>query len=87
MDTAGKDAILAIKPYHLPKLKTYKKIVNEFVIDEVELDQSYYWTSPWQEGERQADKDIQKESWDSFSSPEEAIEYLHKLTDDSNKTD
>jgi len=87
MDTAAKDAILAIKPYRLPTLKKYKKIVNDFVIDEVELDQSYYWTSPWQKGEQQAEQDIQMGNWDTFSSSEEAIEYLHKLTDDSNKAD
>lgn len=87
MDTSAIDAIYPIKPYTLPKLGTFKMIVNEFVIDEVDIDQYYYWTPQWQEGESKANKDIQEENWDTFSSPREAIDYLHKLRDDSNKSD
>lgn len=54
---------------------------------EAELDQAYYWTKDWQEGESRADKDITAGNWDIFPSAKDAIEYLHKLKDDTNKSD
>jgi hypothetical protein len=87
MDTSAKDAIFPISPYTLPKLRTYKGIVNKYVIDNVELDQSYYWTPQWQKGEIEADNDIKENKLNVFNSSSEAIDYLHKLRDDSNKND
>lgn len=55
--------------------------------NKVELDQVYYWTKDWQEGEGKADKDIMEKNWNTFSSAKDAIGYLHKLRDDSNKSD
>jgi len=43
----------------------------------MESEQDYYWTKDWQEGEREADKDIEIKNWDTFLSAEEAIAYLH----------
>ena len=57
------------------------------ISDLVESKQGYYWTKDWQEGEREADKDIETKNWDTFLSAKEAIDYLHKLKDGSNKSD
>ena len=51
MDTSAKEAVFPVSPFSLPRFRKYKGMVNDFVIDEIELDQSYYWTSQWQKGE------------------------------------
>ena len=55
--------------------------------DKVELDQAYYWTRDWQQGEDRADNDITAKNWDIFPSAKDAIEYLHELRDDTDKPD
>ncbi len=87
MVTSTEDIIFQINPYTLPKMRTYKRVFNNFVINELSLDQAYYWTQQWQEGEHEADRDITENKMDTFTSPREAIDYLHKLRDDSNQTD
>jgi len=45
--------------------------------------QDYYWTPEWQEGEREADKDIAENNYVTFNTAQEAIDYLHFLRDSS----
>lgn len=43
---------------------------------EADDDQSWYWTDEWQEGERQADAEIEAGRVERFDTAEDAIEWL-----------
>lgn len=46
--------------------------------------QDYYWTEEWQEGEREADKNIVDGSLSEvFYTSQDAINYLHSIKDSS----
>ena len=44
----------------------------------VSKEQSWFWTRRWQEGEREAQEDIDAGRIHSFASNQEAITFLHK---------
>ena len=73
----------------VPSIISFDDVFSALIakIEAVELDQAYYWTKDWQEGEVKADKDIKAKNWDIFSSAKDAIEHLDKLRDGSNKSD
>ncbi len=43
----------------------------------VDKDQAWFWTKRWQEGEREAEKDIREGRTHGFDNAEEAIAFLH----------
>src|SRR4030042_1345292 len=44
----------------------------------VDKEQAWFWTRPWQEGERKAEEDIRAGRIHSFDSAKEATAFLHK---------
>lgn len=47
----------------------------------VDKEQAWFWTRRWQEGEREAEEDIQAGRVHSFGNAEDAITFLHKRAD------
>jgi len=47
----------------------------------VDKEQAWFWTRRWQEGEREAEEDIQAGRVHSFKNAPEAITFLHKRTE------
>ena len=43
----------------------------------VELDQAYFWTKEWQEGEKEANEDIKKKRVKDFKNVKGIIKHLH----------
>ena len=88
--TASYVSYTRVKPAcTLPKSKAQKRIqiLSDYLINEVYLNQAYYWTKHWQQGEKEADKDIAEGKFDTFSSVEDAIGHLHSLGSDENNPD
>lgn len=52
------------------------RLVPQVTIDRA---QAYFWTRRWQEGEREADEDIQAGRVEEFKDVEEAVAYLDEL--------
>jgi cellulose synthase/poly-beta-1,6-N-acetylglucosamine synthase-like glycosyltransferase len=44
----------------------------------VDKDQAWFWTSRWQEGEREAEEDIRTGRIHSFARAKEAVAFLHR---------
>lgn len=51
-------------------------VKDYFELTERLLEQEYFWTSEWQEAEREADEDIKAGRIRRFSNAQEAIDYL-----------
>ena len=60
-----------------PKSKFSREVTNEFVINEIYFKQAYFWTKDWQDGEKEADKDIERGRLNKFKSAKDTIQYLH----------
>jgi hypothetical protein len=60
------------------KLNMFDVVLSIVISPGVERlpEQAYFWTSEWQEGEREADEDIRAGRVKRFSTAEEAIAYL-----------
>ena len=48
----------------------------------VDKEQAWFWTRRWQEGEREAEKDIHAGHIHRFDSAKEAIAFLHKRVEE-----
>jgi len=59
-----------------PRSKHSSTLTNKFVINELYLEQSYYWTEIWQKGEKEADEDIRQGKVNIFKSADDTINYL-----------
>ena len=59
-----------------PISKHSRKVANKFIINEIYLMQSYYWTKEWQEGEKEADEDIKHGRVTHFKNADNAIHHL-----------
>jgi len=51
---------------------------NAFVISDIYLEQMYYWTKEWQEGELEADEDIKNGRLKKFASAQDAVKHLKR---------
>jgi hypothetical protein len=54
-----------------------RNVSDDFVINEMYLGQTYFWSKVWQVGEREADKDIKLGRTKTFNSAKDTIKYLH----------
>lgn len=59
-----------------PKSKIAIKVPSEFVINEVYLEQRYFWGEEWQSGEHEADDDIKNGRVNNFKNAKDTIKYL-----------
>ncbi len=59
-----------------PKSKHSNEVMNDFVFNEIDLGQAYYWTKEWQDGEKEADEDIKRGRMKRFKSAKDTIKYL-----------
>ena len=68
-----------INEYSLtPPLSKFVKVArNKFVINNIYLEQTYFWSEDWQVGEKEADKDIKSGRIKTFSNSKDTIKYLH----------
>jgi hypothetical protein len=60
-----------------PKSKYFLDSMNDFVLGETYLDQAYFWTKDWQEGEKEADEDIKRKRVKDFKNAKGVIKHLH----------
>jgi hypothetical protein len=60
-----------------PKSKFSREAKNAFVIDRIYLEQAYFWTKEWQEGEKEADRDIKQGKIGKPESAKDIIRHLH----------
>lgn len=60
----------------LRKSKYSKEVRNKFVIDTLSLNQAYFWTAIWQDGEKEADDDIKQ---GRVRKPKSAKDVIHRL--------
>jgi len=49
----------------------------------VDKDQAWFWTNRWQQGEREAEEDLQSGHVHSFDNAEEAVAFLHQTAADA----
>ena len=54
-----------------------RNISDDFVISEIGLEQTYYWSKVWQVGEKEADKDIRLGRIMVFNDAKDTIKFLH----------
>lgn len=62
-------------PY-APESKFSGEATNKFEINVISLEQAYYWTKEWQEGEKEADRDIEQGRVKDFGSAKDTIKHL-----------
>jgi epoxyqueuosine reductase QueG len=60
-----------------PKSKFSREVKNAFVIDNTYLEQAYFWTKEWQEGEKEAEEDIKHGRMRNPGSAKDTIQHLH----------
>ena len=73
--STGGVAVLSAAP--IPALTDTTTVLDDFELTEKLPEQAYFWTSQWQEAERQADKDIKAGRTLRFSNAQATIAYLH----------
>jgi len=47
-------------------------------LDLIDSDQAYFWTEEWQEGYRQAQRDIEEGSYETFKDANSLLDYLRR---------
>ncbi len=60
----------------LPTSKFAKEVRDGFVINAIYLEQRYFWSKGWQDGEKEADDDIKKGRVNNFKNAKDTIKHL-----------